>query len=517
MSNFSTYLENINEIGFVEEVQQTVVKINGLPGAQPHEMVCFETGEVGLILSLAEQYAEALVFTKKAIRVGTAVARTNQILQVPVGTELLGKTISPLGYSLDQNRPIIRPQTFRPVEMQPSGIASRKRIKQVLSTGLSIVDLLVPLGRGQRQLVVGDRKTGKTSFLLQTLLNQAREGTVCIYAAIGKKKIDIKTVEELLDREGVLEKSLIVAATIEDPAGMIYLAPYAAMTIAEFFRDQGKDVLLILDDLSTHARFYREISLLSKRFPGRNSYPGDIFYTHARLLERAGNFILPTGEASISCLAVAETQIGDLSGYIQTNLMSMTDGHIFFDNNLFAQGRRPAINPFLSVTRVGRQTQTDLRRQISRELISFLTLFDKMQNFSHFGAEATSTIKHTLTTGEKIYAFFDHGDGTTLNQWLQVYIFCMIWSGIWEASTIPQMKQDIAILLNLYNTDQSVSQLLNTTVDEAASLNALLHVVYTQAPEILAKAKQANLPSAQPPMMPQPTQTAQATTPLSGQ
>ena len=286
-----------------------------------------------------------------------------------------------------------------------------------------------------------------------------------------------------------MKSTIIVASSLEDPAGIIFLAPYAAMTIAEYFRDLGVNVLIVLDDLFTHAKFYREISLLGKKFPGRNSYPGDIFYTHARLLERAGNFIHDKTEASITCLAVAETQSGDLSGYIQTNLMSMTDGHIYFDNDLFAQGRRPAINPFLSVTRVGRQTQTDVQRQINRELISFLTLFDKMQSFSHFGAEATASVKHTLATGEKIYSFFDQTELSLLPSTLQIYLFCLIWSGLWETATNEAMIVDITKIVAAYRSDQTVKKRVDTMVEGATSFNGFLQTIRTQAPEYLEKMK----------------------------
>lgn len=489
MKNFISHLETTQEVGFVEEVLQGIVHVAGLPSAKNHELVIFETGQAGQVISLHREFVEIMLFSKDTIRVGTRAARTNALLEIPVGNELLGQTIDPLGFSLDQTKPMQKPKTVRVIDMKPSGISVRKRIETPLETGLSLVDLLIPLGKGQRELVIGDRKTGKTSFLLQSILNQAQQNTICIYAAIGKKKLDIKKVEDYFVKHDVMKKTIIVASSLEDPAGIIYLAPYAAMTIAEYFRDQGVNVLIVLDDLFTHAKFYREISLLGRKFPGRNSYPGDIFYTHARLLERAGNFIHEKSEVSITCLAVSETQSGDLSGYIQTNLMSMTDGHIYFDNDLFAQGRRPAINPFLSVTRVGRQTQTDIQRQINRELISFLTLFDKMQSFSHFGAEATASVKHTLATGEKIYSFFDQTEVSLFPSTLQIYLFCLIWSGVWETATNEAMVVDISKIVNSYRSDQTVKKYIDDMVTAATSFNGFLQTIRTKAPEYLEKMK----------------------------
>ncbi len=494
MKNFISHLETTQEVGFVEEVLQGIVHVAGLPSARNHELVIFETGQAGQVISLHREFVEIMLFSKDTIRVGTRATRTNALLEIPVGTELLGQTIDPLGYSLNQARLMQRPKTTRVIDAKPSGISLRKRIQRPFETGLTLVDMLIPLGRGQRELVIGDRKTGKTSFLLQSIVSQAQKDSVCIYAAIGKKKLDIKKVEDYFVKQNVMKKTIIVAASLDDPAGIIYLAPYAGMTIAEYFRDQGQDVLIVLDDLFTHAKFYREISLLGKKFPGRNSYPGDIFYTHARLLERAGNFILDKErEASITCLAVAETQSGDLSGYIQTNLMSMTDGHIYFDNDLFSQGRRPAINPFLSVTRVGRQTQTDVQRQINRELISFLTLFDKMQSFSHFGAEATASVKHTLATGEKIYAFFDQTELSLFPTTLQIYLFCLIWSGVWETATNEAMIVDLAKIVTRYRSDPAVKKRIDDMVNSATSFNGFLQTIRTKAPEYLEKMKTQNV------------------------
>lgn len=487
MRDFATYLKKTKEVGYVEEVAHAIVHASGLPGAVPKEVVVFESGEFGEIVSLSNDSVEIITFSKRPVRVGTRVTRTNESLAVGVGEELLGSVIDPLGNSLDQSKPVKKPKEHRIIDVVPSGIQTRKRIKRPCDTSVALVDLVVPIGKGQRELVIGDRKTGKTTFLLQTVRSQAKSGSICIYAAIGKKKLDVKKVEEYFVKNGIAKQTIIVASTSHDPAGLIFLTPYSAMTIAEYFRDQGKDVLIVLDDLSTHAKFYREIALLGRRFPGRNSYPGDIFHTHARLLERAGNFLGMKGESAITCIPVAETTQGDLSGYIQTNLMAMTDGHIYFDSDFFAKGRRPSINPFLSVTRVGRQTQSPLRREINRELISFLTLYEKMQLFIHFGAELSETIRKTLTTGEKIIVFFDQPARDAAAPTLQIFLFSLMWIGAWQTKTIGDMRADMKKLTEAYQKDKKFKISVDAMVEKAASFNAMLGELRSQQETLLGR------------------------------
>lgn len=485
MNNFLDYLKNVGEIGFVDEVVNFLVYVNGLPSAMLNEIIVFESGEFGRVLSLNEANVEVLMFSKNTIRVGTRVARTNKLLDIPVGIGLLGRVIDPLGNPLDA-LPLKKVSQRREVDVIPQGIETRKRISKPLTTGVIVVDLILPLGKGQRQLIIGDRKTGKTSFIMQTVISQAKQGSICIYVAIGKKTQDIKKIEQIFDKSGILDKTILVASSSEDPAGVIYITPYSAMTIAEYFRDQGKDVLLVLDDLSTHARFCREISLLAKRFPGRNSYPGDIFYTHARLLERAGNFATENGEVAITCLPVVEAVQGDLTGYIQTNIMSITDGYIYFDNDLFSKGRRPAINLFLSVTRVGKQTESVLRRDISRELISFLTLFERMQRFIHFGAELNSSIKQTLSTGEKILHFFKQSSIVILDSDLQIFIFSMLWIGAWQDKSIQDMTQDMQRIEKTFNQNSSFRNTIAGLINNSQSFNDFLNTLRSKLNSIIA-------------------------------
>lgn len=477
MKKFNDYLNETGEIGYVRKVVNVIVYADGLPTAHPGEVVTFEGGQIGEVKSLKEDMVEILTFSKKVVKTGERVARTGRLNTIPVGPELLGKLITPLGNSLKETADPIKTQEIRPIEILPSGIMTRRVIKTQLDTGVGIVDLMVPIGMGQRQLVIGDRKTGKTNFLLQTIVSAARQGIICIYAAIGKKKLDIKEVEEFLKENGVLDKVIIVASTSQDPAGEIFLTPFSAMTIAEYFRDRGQNTLVILDDLLNHAKFYRELSLIANKFPGRNSYPGDIFYVHARLMERAGNFQVNNNEASITCIPVVESTQGDFSGYIQTNVMSMTDGHIYFDNNLFSQGRRPAINPFLSVTRVGKQTQSASKRSINRELLSFMTLFEKLRNYSHFGAELTDSVKVTLNTGNKLLSIFDQDPTLIIPGNIQAIILTLVWSGVIKETDPKKILEYRKNLAHLYSSDSAYHRLVDESINNSETFNDLLLMV----------------------------------------
>jgi F-type H+-transporting ATPase subunit alpha len=472
--NFDDYLKETGEVGYVEEVVGPIVRASGLPQVKCEELVVFETGEMGQVLSLSEDSVEILTFSRNPLRIGSRVARTNRAFEMPVGRELLGQIIDPFARSVNQAKPFLRPKETRNILVKPAGIDKRRTIKRHMISGVAIVDILVPLGYGQRELLIGDRKTGKTDFLLAAILSQAARGTVCIYAAVGKRKIDIKKIENLFKKNNVMKNVIIVATTSYDPQGLIHLTPYSAMALAEFFRDQGTDTLLVIDDLTTHARFYREISLLGRRFPGRNSYPADIFHTHSRLMERAGNFIVAGREVSITVLPIAETNQGDLSGYIQTNLMSMTDGHLYFDANLFSQGTRPAINPFLSVTRVGQQTQSPLKRSISRELKSFLTLYQKTRKFLHFGEELSESIKTILATGDNITRFFHQPPSSVTYENIQIFLFAMLWSNFWKDADFSVIKQDMDKWTGDYEENKAFRERVDQIIAGSSHLNELL-------------------------------------------
>ncbi|MBA3724698.1 MAG: F0F1 ATP synthase subunit alpha [Candidatus Levybacteria bacterium] len=484
MKSFQYYLTTSEEVGFVEASNHSIVYVSGLPQATLQEIVMFETGEFGVILSLSRAQVEILLFSKYSIKAGTRVTRTGRKQEMPVGFELLGQTIDAFARPLEAGKIIEQPKVSRPIDIDPSGINTRKRITSPLETGVTMVDLLVPLGKGQRQLVIGNRKTGKTSFLYQTILKQARLGTICIYAGIGRKKTDIKKIENYFKASGIIDNTIIIASSSEDPSGITYLTPFAAMTLAEYFRDEGHDVLLVLDDLFTHAKVYREIMLIGRRFPGRNAYPADIFYTHARLLERAGNFVLANGsEHAISCFPVVESVEGDIAGFIQTNLMSMTDGHIYFDVEMFAKGNRPAINPFVSVSRVGRQTQTPLRLSLHRELVSFLTLHQRLENFSHFSAEAGTGIKKTMAVAERIFAYFTQGAADVKALDLQIIIFGILWIDYWNDT--PTMERDIQTITHTYENTIEAQTMVKDVINSSQTLNDMLQLIKKRQEKLL--------------------------------
>lgn len=437
---FSQFLKKTGEYGVVYQVSHPIVFIEGLPQVKSQEIIIFESGQKGEVFAINRGKIEARIFTHTPIRVGTKVTRTNQQLALPVGPELLGQTINPLGEPIDPAVAFTSPKNMREMDAKPVDISGRAKITDHLSTGISLIDTMVPLGRGQRELVIGDRKTGKTSLMMTTIKEQAREGVISIYAAIAKKKSDIKKMQQFFTQEKISDKVIIVATSSYDSPSLIYQTPYAAMAIAEYFRDQGTNTLLILDDLSTHAKFYRELSLLSRRFPGRDSYPGDIFYTHSRLLERAGNFKkAKAGNVSITCLPVIEIVEGDFTGYISTNVMSITDGHIYLDSNLYYQGLRPAVNIPLSVTRVGRQTLSKLSREINKYLAAFFVSYEKLKSLSHFGQELTPDVKKTLWLGEMIYKFFNQPYQETIPSPIQQVILSLIIQDLIESKETMEL------------------------------------------------------------------------------
>ncbi len=464
MKNYTYYRDLLSEFGMVEKLNHPVATLSGLPMGKPHEMVICESGEIGEIMSLHEKYANVLFFSRQPISVGTKLARTNRTVTVPVGNELLGHIITPLGTGFTLSEKIEPGCEEREIDIKPPGIYARSRIHKPFTTGTTIVDVMVPLGKGQKELIIGDRRTGKSSFLFTSMRTQISEGTIVIYAVIGKRKSDIKKLSENIRENNMFQSTVIVAACSDDAPSLIFLTPFTAMTIAEYFRDQGRDVLLILDDLSVHAKVYREISLLSNNFPGRDSYPGDIFYTHARLLERAGNFKHPQkSEVSITCLPVVETVEGDVTGYIPTNSMGITDGHIFFDSNIFYKGQRPAVNMLLSVTRVGKQTQKAAKREMTRELSTFFAEYEKMQNLSHFGSELTENVKNILASGDKLLAFFNQDYHVIIPENVQMIILSLLWLNLIPGSiqSLISLRDDLIASLAIKDNEALFTEILD--------------------------------------------------------
>jgi F-type H+-transporting ATPase subunit alpha len=470
-NQFNQLLRTTGEYGIVYQVSHPIVFIEGLPTVKPREVILFETGQRAEVFAINRGKIEARIFSHEPVTVGTKVTKTNQLLSIPVGPELLGHTIDPLGDPLDPAEAFIKPKERRDLESTPVGISGRKKITKHMITGISLIDLLIPLGIGQRELIIGDRKTGKTSLILTTIKNQVSTGVIAIYAAIAKKKSDIKRLQEFFVHEKLMDKIIMVATSSYDSPSLIYETPYAAMAIAEYFKDQGINTLLVLDDLSTHAKFYRELSLLARRFPGRDSYPGDIFYVHSKLLERAGNFKHPTkGEVAITCMPVIEIVEGDLTGYVSTNVMGITDGHIYLDSNIYYQGMRPAVNIPTSVTRVGRQTVDKLTRDVNKNLTAFLADYERLQNLSHFGQELTDDVKKSLKIGELVYKFFNQPYQLTVPLTVQLIILSMILQNIIDSKEVLDRAKKA--LLAAYITEEPQKYLMELAIaDDLKTFN----------------------------------------------
>ena len=451
MRDFKSYLEKTGEIGQIVGLSHSIVYISGLPGLKPGEMIITENGEKGIVHGLGKEIAEVLMFEPEKLKVGEEVARTNKPFQIPVSQGFLGRIIDPLCRPIDGLGPVLGEKKYLSIQREAPGITRRVRVNKPLETGVMVVDLLVPVGYGQRELVIGDAKTGKTTFLLQAMVSQAKEGIICIYVGIGKETSAVKIVEDYLKEMNVFDKTVMVIATSENPSTINYLSPFSGMTVAEYFRDRGEKVLIIFDDLTSHAKFYREISLLVKRVPGRASYPGDIFHIQAAVVERAGNIKTPDNkEVSITALPVAETLENDISGYIQTNLMAMTDGHIFFDINVFREGKRPAINAFLSVSRVGNQTKTPIDKALAGWIKRKLVEYQRVMGLSQFGVELSLETQKLLDLGKKLEILFNQGPKTIIPRSLQLFLFGLIFFGFWEDKPQNVMKVEIDEILKKY-------------------------------------------------------------------
>ncbi len=481
MDDYKKYLDETGEIGEVTRVYKGMVYASGLPGVRQMEMVVFKSGIRGLVLSMEEDYVEVMLLSLGEIMKGEKLTRCNDVFKIGVTDKLLGKTLLPTGFVDDSI------EEYRIIDEIPLGIRGRKKIDSPLETGVSIVDLVIPIGKGQKELVIGDRKTNKTQFLLQVMLTQARKGMICIYSAIAKRVLDIKMIENFIKNYKILDNTVVVASSASDSTGLIYLTPYTAMTIAEYFRDKGRDVLLILDDLTAHAKCYREMTLLAGRFPGRSSYPGDVFYLHSRLLERAGNFLVNTKdpksgtiiqkETSITCLPVGELVMGDLTGYIQTNLMSMTDGHIYFDKDYFDEGRRPAINPFISVTRVGRQAQSPLLRDLNSRLASFLVKERELKQFLHFGAELSDETKKVLDMGRRFQILFDQTNNVVIDVNVNIFIAATIFGGLWKDSPVGELKKKFAEIIASYGSSPTFRKNVDAMVSSYQTVTDLINII----------------------------------------
>jgi len=393
---------DVAEVGTVISVGDGIARIHGVERAMSGEMLEFPHGLFGIALNLEEASVGAVLLGHSTdLKEGDTVKRTGRIISVPVGDELVGRVVNALGQPIDGKGPI-GASAHLPIERLAPGVVDRQPVREPLQTGLKAIDGMVPIGRGQRELIIGDRQTGKTAVAVDTIINQKGLGVICIYNAIGQKQSTIAQVVKTLEEFGAMEYTIVVAAGASDPAPLLYISPYSACTIGEYFRDSGRHALCVYDDLSKHAQSYREISLLLRRPPGREAYPGDVFYLHSRLLERAAKLNSSLGGGSLTALPIIETQAGDLSAYIPTNVISITDGQIFLEADLFNQGVRPAINVGNSVSRVGGSAQVKAMRQVAGSLRLDLAQYRELAAFSQFGSDLDPATLRQLNRGKRL-------------------------------------------------------------------------------------------------------------------
>lgn len=420
---------DIEEIGRVMEIGDGIARLSGLSKCQSSEMLVFPNGEIGIALNIESDSVGAIIIGDyKGIKEGHEVRRTGKILQVPVGEQFLGRVIDALGKPLDGKGSIAAESSY-PMEKIAPGVMSREPVTVPLQTGIKSIDALIPIGRGQRELIIGDRQTGKTAIAIDTILNQKHTGVICVYVAIGQKESKIARIVKKLEDEGAMAYTTIVLAGASQNAAYSYLAPYSGTALAEYFMDQGKDVLVVYDDLSKHAIAYREISLLLRRPPGREAFPGDIFYLHSRLLERSCRRNEEYGGGSITSLPIVETQAGDVSAYIPTNIISITDGQIFLQSNLFYKGIRPAVNVGISVSRVGSAAQIKSLKKVVGRLKLDLAQYRELEAFAQFASDLDQATKKVLDRGERVTEFLKQSQYSPVPAAVQVVLIYAVNNG----------------------------------------------------------------------------------------
>ena len=401
IKNYSNKTEQ-KETGYVIEVGDGIAKVKGLDNCMSNELVEFSNGTYAMALNLEENIVSLVMLGSDAeIREGDIVKRTGEVVSVPVGEQLIGRVVNALGQPIDGKVDIEKTE-LRPIESPAPGIIERKSVSVPLQTGIKAIDSMIPIGRGQRELIIGDRQTGKSTIGIDTIINQKGTGVICVYVAIGQKKSTVAQIVDSLEKNGAMDYTIVVAATASELAPLQYIAPYSGCAMAEYFMYNGKDVLIIYDDLSKHAVAYRALSLLIRRPPGREAYPGDVFYLHSRLLERAARLAPEYGGGSLTALPIIETQAGDVSAYIPTNVISITDGQIFLETELFHSGIMPAVNPGISVSRVGGSAQIKAMKKVSGKLKLAYSQYRELQAFAQFGSDLDADTKLRLEQGERI-------------------------------------------------------------------------------------------------------------------
>jgi F-type H+-transporting ATPase subunit alpha len=460
IENFESAM-NVSEVGSVISVGDGIARIYGLGKVMSGELVSLPHEVAGIAMNLEEdQVGVVLLGDYTEIKEGDPVQRTGRIMQIPVGEAMVGRVVDSLGQPLDDKGPIVTEQ-FNPVERIAPGVVDRQPVKEPLQTGLKAIDAMIPIGRGQRELIIGDRQTGKTAIALDAIINQKGGDVIAIYVAIGQKRSTIAQLVKILEQHGAMDYTIVVAASASDPAPMQYLAPYSGCAIGEYFRDSGRHALCIYDDLSKHAAAYREISLLLRRPPGREAYPGDVFYLHSRLLERAAKLSTASGGGSLTALPIIETQAGDVSAYIPTNVISITDGQIFLEADLFNSGIRPAINVGISVSRVGGNAQIKAMKQVAGTLRLDLAQFRELAAFAQFGSDLDKVTQAQLARGQRLTELLKQDQYTPLPVAKQVLAIFAGTNGYIDDIAVEEIRRfETELYRFVENTHPSVWQKL---------------------------------------------------------
>ncbi len=445
IKNYSKHTEQ-DEVGYVISVGDGISKVYGIDKCCSNELLEFANGTYGMALNLEDSYVSAVLLgSDVGIGEGSLVKRTGRVVSVPVGEELIGRVVNALGQPIDAKGPI-EARELRPIERRAYGIIERKSVSVPLQTGIKAIDSMIPIGRGQRELIIGDRQTGKTVIATDTIINQKGKNIICIYVAIGQKQSTVTGVVETLAKNGAMDYTIVVSATASDTAPLQYIAPYSGCSMGEYFMEQGKDVLVVYDDLSKHAVAYRALSLLIRRPPGREAYPGDVFYLHSRLLERAARLAPEYGGGSLTALPIIETQAGDVSAYIPTNVISITDGQIFLETELFHSGVRPAVNPGISVSRVGGNAQIKAMKKVAGTLKLLYSQYRELQGFAQFGSDLDADTKARLAQGARIVEVLKQDKNSPIAVELQVAIIYAVVNGLLadiELEDISRFESDL--------------------------------------------------------------------------
>ncbi len=452
------YYENVidrSETGTVLMVGDGIARTSGLSDCMSGELLEFEDETMGMALNLEENSVSVVLFgSDQGISEGQTVKRTGKVVSVPVGEAMIGRVVNAIGQPIDGHGPIVSDE-FRPVESPAPGIIERQPVKEPLQTGIKAIDSMIPIGRGQRELIIGDRQTGKTTIAIDTILNQKGKDVICIYVAIGQKRSTVAGIVEELKLGGAMDYSIVVAATASETAPLQYIAPYTGCTMGEYFMNKGKHVLIIYDDLSKHAVAYRALSLLIRRPPGREAYPGDVFYLHSRLLERAAKLNDELGGGSLTALPIIETQAGDVSAYIPTNVISITDGQIFLETELFHSGIMPAVNPGISVSRVGGNAQIKAMKKVAGSLKLLYSQYRELQSFSQFGSDLDADTKQRLDQGARIVEILKQGKAKPVPVEKQIAIIYAATNGYLKDIDVDDVSEYEAGLYHFLDNNQN--------------------------------------------------------------